>query len=220
MPSTMPVVPSVPTPPLKTVTDLLQRLGDIPPERVRWQPRPGDATEADVLREENKLCELVEGVLVEKAMGFPEAFLATFLCRILDEFIRPRKLGIVIGPDGTWRLWAGLVRMPDVAFVSWDRLPGRRVPTAPIPDLAPNLAVEVLSPSNTRAEMARKRQVHFTAGVQLVWEADLLARTVTVYPSPTQSTVLTENDTLDGGTVLSGFRLPLRDWFGELNRQG
>jgi Uma2 family endonuclease len=199
---------------------LLQRLGDIPPERVRWQPRPGDATEADVLSEENKLCELVEGVLVEKAMGFREAILASLLATFLNEFVRPRHLGLVFGPDGTIRLWAGLVRIPDVAFVSWDRLPGRRVPDAPIPHLAPNLAVEVLSISNTRAEMARKRQEYFSAGVLLVWEADPRARTVAVYTSPTDVTILTEADVLDGGPVLPGFTLPLRDWFGELDQQG
>lgn len=215
--------PSAPAPPVVTVADLLARLGDIPPERVRWRPRPGDATEADVLtveQEENRLCELVEGVLVEKAMGFREAFLASLLVTILNEFVRPRNLGVVIGPDGTVRLWAGLVRIPDVAFVSWDRLPGRRVPDEPIPGVAPNLAVEVLSRSNTPAEMARKRREYFTANVQLVWEADPRARTVTVYTSPTQSTVLTDADTLDGGVVLPGFTLPLRDWFAELDRQG
>ena len=52
----------------------------------------------------------------------------------------------------------GLVRIPDVAFISWGRLPNRRVPTEPIPDLAPDLAVEVLSVGNTPGEMARKRQ--------------------------------------------------------------
>ena len=69
-------------------------------------------------------------------------------------------------------LFRGLVRIPDVAFTSWERLPGRRVPPEPIPELAPDLAVEVLSQSNTEAEMTRKRGEYFAAGVRLVWLVD------------------------------------------------
>jgi Uma2 family endonuclease len=208
---------------IETLADLLERLGGISPARVRFRPAPGTATEDDVLAveaKEGKLCELVEGVLVEKAMGFPESILAVYLIEVLNAFVRPRNLGLVTAPDGTLRLTAGLVRIPDVSFTSWDRMPGRRRPTKPIPHLAPDLAVEVLSESNTPGEMARKRQEYFTAGVSLVWEADPANRTVAVYTTPTQFTVLDENDTLDGGAVLPGFTLPVRDWFAELDRQG
>src|SRR3954452_18522670 len=99
-------------------------------------------------------------------------------------------------------LMPDLVRIPDVAFTSWDRLPGRRRPTNPVPRLTPNLAVEVLSRNNTPGEMAAKRGDYFTAGVQLVWEIDPDARVVAVYTSPTQSARLGGNDTLDGGVVL------------------
>ena len=63
---------------------------------------------------------------------------------------------------------ADLVRIPDVAFTRWDRLPDRRRPTSPVPRLAPNLTVEILSRGNTRAEMAAKRRDYFVAGVELV----------------------------------------------------
>jgi Uma2 family endonuclease len=159
-------------------------------------------------------------VLVEKPMGYGESLLAVYLIVLLDGFVRPRNLGLVTAPDGTMRLWAGRVRIPDVAFTSWDRIPGRRRPPQPIPDLAPDLAIEVLSRSNTRAEMRLKRQDYFAAGVCLVWEVDPEARTVSVYTAPEGPTVLTEADTLDGGTVLAGFTLPLRDLFAELDRQG
>jgi Uma2 family endonuclease len=118
------------------------------------------------------------------------------------------------------RLWAGRVRIPDVAFTSWDRMPGRRRPPQPIPTLAPDLAVEILSRSNTVAEMRLKRQDYFAAGVRLVWEVDPEARTVSVYIAPANPTILTETDTIDGGAVLPGFTLSLRDLFGELDRQG
>jgi Uma2 family endonuclease len=118
------------------------------------------------------------------------------------------------------RLASGLVRIPDVAFVSWDRLPGRRVPVEPIPGLAPDLVVEVLSESNTEGEMARKRREYFTAGVRIVWLIDPEGRTVEVFVSEDQSTVLDEGQTLDGGNVLPGFTLLLGELFAELDRHG
>jgi Uma2 family endonuclease len=211
------------TRPIKTLADLMIRLGGVPPERVLVHPYPGTATVQDVIdieAKENKLCELVEGVLVEKAVGYIESALAVFLGGLLHAFVVPRNLGIVTEPDGTVELMAGLVRIPDIAFTSWDRLPGRRIPATPVPRLAPNLAVEVLSRSNTPGEMAVKRQEYFSTGVELVWEIDPRARTVVVYTSPAQATTLRPGDTLDGGTVLPGFALPMQELFAELDRQG
>ncbi len=213
-----------PSPGIETLADLLERLGGVPLDRIRFRPSPGTATEADVLAAleapRKRLCELVEGVLVEKAMGYRESALAGILLGILNAFVVPGNLGIVTGADGIVRLFVGLVRIPDVAFTSWDRLPNRRRPAAPVPALAPDLAVEVLSRSNTPAEMARKRQDYFAAGVRLVWQIDPDARTVAVYSAPEPPTVLAEADTLDGGAVLPGFMLPLRDLFAELDRHG
>jgi len=209
-------------PTIDTLADLLERLGGIPPERIRYQPYPGTATEEDVIRieqEENRLCELVDGVLVEKAMGFRESLLAAALADFLRQFEVPRNLGLVTGADGMVRLFPGLVRIPDVAFVSWDRLPGGRVPDDPIPDLAPDLAVEVLSRTNTPGEMRRKRREYFDAGVTLVWIIDPADRSATVFTSATDSVKLTERDSLDGGSVLPGFSLPLCNLFAELDRR-
>src|SRR5262249_22770061 len=137
-----------------------------------------------------------------------------------NAFVIPRNLGVVTGPDGTVELMAGLVRIPDVAFTHWDRLPGRRRPANPVPPLAPHLAVEGLSPSNTPPEMGAKRQDYFAAGVEAVWEVDPDARTVAVYGSVAAVTTLGETETLDGGPVLPGFTLPVHDLFAELDRQG
>jgi Uma2 family endonuclease len=101
-----------------TVGDLLKRLGDIPAGRVRWHPTPGTATEKDVIEaldREDRLCELVEGTLVEKPMGYEESDIAGLILTALNNFVRPRKLGIVTGADGTIKLFAGLIRIPDVA---------------------------------------------------------------------------------------------------------
>jgi Uma2 family endonuclease len=210
-------------PSIRTLADLMRRLGGVPLDRIRFHPAPGTATVQDVLEiqeREKRTCELIEGVLVEKGVGFAESQLALFLAGLLNAIIIPRNLGIVSGPDGTIELMPDLVRIPDVAFIAWDRVPGRRAPTAPVPPLVPNLAVEVLSRSNTPGEMAAKRQDYFTAGVQLVWEIDPRARTVVVWTSLTDTTTLAAADTLDGGTVLPGFTLPLQTLFAELDRQG
>jgi Uma2 family endonuclease len=201
----------------------VKRLGGVPLDRIRFHPSPGTATVQgviDIHEREGRLGELVEGALLEKAGGYVQSRLALYLGGLLNAFVIPRNLGIVTGPDGAVELMAGLVRIPDMAFTSWDRMPGRRCPDSPVPHLAPNLAVEVLSGGNTPGEMAVTRQAYFTAGVEVVWEIDPRARTVVVYTSATASTTLTAGDTLDGGTVLPEFTLPLRQLFAELDRQG
>jgi Uma2 family endonuclease len=208
-------------PELRTLDELLHQLGDIPPSRVRIKPPIGHATVQDVLdvhAREKRLCELVDGTLVEKPMGYRESAIAIALAAALYRFVTEHKLGLVTGESGMMQFFAGLVRIPDVAYASWDRL-GGRVPTEPVPLLAPDLAVEVLSPSNTKREMQRKRGEYFDAGVQLVWIIDIEARTVAVYTSPEGPTILSQSQSLDGGAVLPGVSLPLRDLFAELDRQ-
>jgi Uma2 family endonuclease len=203
---------------IENLADLLRRLGGIPLSRIRFRPYPGAATEADVRK--NKNCELIDGVLVEVAMGYRESPLGVWISALLNAFVIPRNLGLVSGADGTVRLFPGLVRIPDIAFASWDRFPGRRPPRRPIPHLAPDLAIEVLSRGNTPREMTRKRREYFAAGVRLVWEIDPRVRGATVYTAPDQSTVLTQGGKLDGGDVLPGFTLSLADVFAEWDRHG
>jgi Uma2 family endonuclease len=208
---------------IRTIADLLRRLGDVPPDRIRFHPAPGTATLADVDRiheEEGVLCELVEGVLLEKIVGYSESQLAGIVLRLLGSFVNAGNRGIVTGADGTMEIMPDLVRFPDVAFTSWDRIPGRRRPKKPIPRLVPNLAVEVLSENNTVAEMATKRQDYFAAGVNLVWEIDPEQEIATVFTSPTDAVTLGVADFLDGGAVLPGFLLSLADLFAEFNRHG
>jgi len=207
--------------PIKTLADLVNRLGGVPLDRIRFRPYPATVQDViDIQDREGRLCELIEGVLLEKTVGLIESRLAMFLGGLMNAFVIARNLGIVTGADGTMQITADLVRIPDVAFTNWDRIPGRRQPTSPVPRLAPNLAVEVLSRSNSPDEMAVKRQDYFAAGVEVVWEIDPQQRTVVVYTSPVVATTLGPADTLDGGPVLPGFTLPLSKLFAELDRQG
>ncbi|MCA1596708.1 MAG: Uma2 family endonuclease, partial [Chloroflexi bacterium] len=204
----------------ETLLDLLLRLGSVAPDRIAARPYPGSATEEDLLlpRAEKRLYELVDGTLVEKAMGYYESAVAILLSYFLEAYLGDHRLGIVLGEAGMLRLAPGLVRAPDVSFISWDRFPGGRLVPEPIPALAPDLAVEVLSASNTRAEMERKLQEYFAAGCRLVWYVEPRLRTVRIYTSPSESRVVTEGDVLDGGDVLPGFALSITEWFSRAER--
>lgn len=202
-----------------TVADLLKRLGGISARRVVLDPPPGKATEKDLLRllaRRDCLFELVDGVLVEKVMGYQEGSLALWLGHLIQLFLDQHNLGNLAGSDATMRLMPRLVRLPDLSFVRWEKLPGRQLPAEPIPDLAPDLAIEVLSKGNTPGEMRRKVKEYCFAGTSLVWLVDPKKRIVTVHSSPDSSVVLTENDTLDGSEVLPGFALPVRRLFERL----
>ncbi len=158
-----------PFPSTWSLGDLLRHLGDIPPERVRLDPQPGRATDRHVTQfddHEDRLYELIDRVLVQKTPGLRESCLAAEIASRVLGFAHEHDLGIVTGAGGPYRLAPGQVRIPDAAFVSWERLPGRVVPDVAIPDLAPDLAVEVLSEGNTTREMERKLMDYFCAGVR------------------------------------------------------
>ena len=201
---------------MMTMTDLLARLGGVPLDRIRFRPAPGTAVEQDVVDlhdRENRLFELVEGVLVEKPMGFLESRVAALLIQVLGAFVEEGGLGIVAGADGMMRLAAGLVRIPDVSVVLWERLPGRQIPREPIPSLAPDLAIEVLSASNTPAEMDRKISEYFAAGSQCVWIVDPVNRSIRTYVSPATSLMLIGDDVVTAESVLPGFRITVSEVF-------
>lgn len=204
-----------------TLEDVLERLGGISPRRVLLDPPPGSATVKDVIRHRDgprrRLVELVDGTLVEKPMGYAESLVASKLVRLVGTFAEDvHKLGVVTGPDGTIKVLQKLVRIPDIAFVAWDRFPNRQVPQAKVPEVVPNLAVEVLSEGNTVLEMERKLKEYFLVGVDLVWFVDPDTRTVRVFTSPDDVTTLTAKDTLTGGAVLPGFAVPVADLFASL----
>lgn len=204
-----------------SVADSMIELGGVPSDRIRSEPPIGKAKLEDLI-EANQisgLFELVDGTLVEKAKGWRESVLAIYLIELIGSFVRDRDLGVVSGPDGFIRLLTSSVRGPDVAFFSWDRLPGGVVPSDSVPEIVPDLAIEVLSKGNTFAEMSRKRHEYFYAGVKQVWMVDPNERTVAVYTAMTEYTVLSEQQVLCGGDLLAGLEISLEKLFGELDRQ-
>lgn len=201
-----------------TVADLIRSLGNVPAHRVRIVPSPGTATESDLVANNEdtfrkSLCELVAGTLVEKPMGAEESEIAVLLIAALANFVYPRRLGMVLAPDGLLRLVPGLVRAPDVSFISRESYPGGKKPKEPIAPMAPDLAVEILSKSNSKTEMNRKLREYFDAGTRLVWYVDPRKQTIRVYTAPTALVTLSLGDTLEGGEVLPGFRMEVRELF-------
>jgi Uma2 family endonuclease len=212
---TPPLAPPIPK--VRTVADLLHELGDIPPERVFLDPPPGTATEADVVRyvdgDDKHLVELIDGTLVEKPMGFYEARVGTVLSYFIEGYIDGNDLGITLGADAMLRILPRQVRLPDVTFLSWTKMPDRELPAEPVAPIVPDLAVEVLSESNTRREMERKRKDYFAAGVRRVWQIDPDTETAEVYSAPEVFVPIAADGDLDGEDILPGFRLSLKRLF-------
>jgi Uma2 family endonuclease len=200
-----------------TAADVQARVGGVPLDRIRTYPAPGTATEADVLEAEargDRICELVDGILVEKPMGSYESLLAGKIIYWLWSYLETNKLGVVLGEAGMLAFLPGQVRVPDVSLIRWERIPGRQLPQERIYTLVPDLAVEVLSQSNTEAEMQRKLHEYFSAGVRLVWYIAPETRTARAYAAEDQWQDHGPGDSLSGGDVLPGFILSLDKLFG------
>ncbi len=168
--------------------------------------------------ERSDLFEIVDGHVVEKPpMGALEGFLASTLMRYLAPFVHEARLGCVVA-EMLFLLEVSpeLKRRPDLAFVSAERWPiGKRVPRTEAWDVIPDLAVEVISQSNSADEVAGKIDEYFHAGVRHVWVVYPVTSKVQVYESPTRVRILQLGDDLQGDPLIPGFRIPLTELFGE-----
>lgn len=160
--------------------------------------------------------ELVDGEPREKRMGAEADCIGAELIRQLGNFVRQVGRGIIFGAETGYQCFRGrrnTVRKPDVSFVAQGRLPGGRVPRGHI-KVPPNLAVEVVSPNDTYAEVESKLSDYFEAGVPLVWVVNPDSRSVKVYTNGNEiPVVLKEGDQLTGGEVLPGFTTPVASIF-------
>jgi Uma2 family endonuclease len=214
-------VPAVRKPRFPTIADVQERLGHVPEARILTFPAPGTATVQDLLDNSvtgGRLCELVDGILVEKTMGFREGFLGLWIGTLINDYLRQNNIGLAAGSDGMVRFKLDVVRLPDVSFIRWDSVDDPDVienPDGAFLEVAPDLVVEVLSPSNTRREMEIKLDEYARAGVKLVWYVDPERKEVDVYPrgKAARKTTVGVNGALDGGRVLPGFTLPVATIF-------
>jgi Uma2 family endonuclease len=200
-----------------TIADVQARLGHVPDSRILSYPAPGTATVQDLLDGSitgDRLYELVDGILVEKGMGYREGFLGLRIGHLIQTYLDANNIGLAAGADGMIRFKLDLVRMPDVSFIRWDSVDDPQVienPVGAFLEVPPDLAVEVLSPSNTRREMEIKLAEYAKVGVKLVWYVDPERKEVDVYPKANakRKKTLGVTDTLDGGDVLPGFAVPV-----------
>ncbi len=168
------------------------------------------------LSDPDALYEIVNGWIVE--VPGMSAYAATIAERIwlgIREVAKPARLGsawietmFIIDPEANTR------RRPDVAFVSADRWPlDRPIPTMGELEVVPDLAIEIVSPSNTSGELSLKIREYFRLGVRQVWRVEPETREIAVYRSPKQIEVFEDGDILDAGDILPGLRLVVADLF-------
>jgi Uma2 family endonuclease len=159
-------------------------------------------------------CELIRGELVMMSpAGFDHGRLASRIVTALENHVSPRKLGVVTTAEAGFQIASNpdTVRAPDVAFVRAARIPAEGVQG--FFQGAPDLAVEVLSPSDRAADVAAKTQDWLRAGCSMVWIVNPQNRTITVHSNCSEIVVLTVSDTIQGGDLLPGFSLPVANVF-------
>lgn len=159
--------------------------------------------------------ELVRGrVVQEPPAGFQHGRLASRLDTVLRRFAEEHELGEVVGAETGFVLAEDppTVRAPDVAFVAGETLPGGELPQG-FARLAPDLVVEIVSPTSTASALHEKVLDYLDAGSRMVWVVEPGTQTVTVYGSREEVRVLDVSDELDGGEVLPGFRLGVGEIF-------
>ena len=159
--------------------------------------------------------ELVKGELFEMPpAGGRHGSVAMQIGGSLNAYVRAHSLGEVFAAETGFVLRRNpdTVRAPDAAFVSKERLPAGELPPGYL-EMVPDLAVEVVSPGDSEREVREKVADWMRAGVRLLWAIDPATRSVTVYRSPEDFSVLSEDDTLDGGPVIPGFSTNIKDLF-------
>jgi len=160
--------------------------------------------------------ELINGVIkYYMPTGHPHGFYEVLLATVVWTFVRAQKLGRVLsGEVGIYiRRNPDTVRAADVAFISHERL-AKAKPQGFL-DVAPELVVEVMSPDDTWSDVSDKLEDYFSIDIQQVWVVDPRRERIHIYRSLTDITILTMDDTLDGGETLPGFSLPVAEILGE-----
>ncbi len=170
----------------------------------------------------SKFYEVVDGQILENPpMGTEESILASFLQDLMGPFARTNRLGRV----ATETLFLidrarKLKRRPDLAFVSDRRWPlRRRIPQTEAWEVVPDLAVEVVSETNSANAVVIRLEEYFRTGVSRVWVVYPVVSKVYVYDSPARVRILQLGDDLDGEDLLPGFRVPLATLFEDLGEE-
>ena len=167
---------------------------------------PGmEITEDELMRlpDDGYCYERVDGVVARKPWA---SFLAGAIAANIVMLLGPHTRGkgvMSIGKAG-FRMANGNIRVPSASFTRKERLPGGHAPNS-FGDLAPDLCIEIIPPSERKADMARKVREYFHTGAQIVWHVFPERQQVVVFTSPTETRTFASEDMLDAGDVLPGF---------------
>jgi len=154
--------------------------------------------------------EYAKGELVP--MSFPtmeHGEISTNIVTLLNNYVRQHQLGRIYTAETTFQVGES-GRKPDVAFVSQERLPENKRQASQSP---PDLAIEVVSPSDTVYNVLEKVLEYLDAGTQMLWVIEPIIKTVTVYRSRSEIKIFTQNDTLTGEKVIEGFQCAVAEIF-------
>lgn len=165
----------------------------------------------DAPENKDRLFELIDGEFVEKMpTSFLSSYLAGLILTYLNLYLFQHPIGRAVGADGTFRMTNGDILIPDVAFISHQRMPAlpERIALTP-----PDLAVEVMSPTDKVKDLRLKAQRYLDNGTRLVWLVFPHTQTVEVYDGDDDVLTLSTADTLSGGSVLPNFTLPVAQIF-------
>lgn len=166
----------------------------------------------DVALDQDKEYEIVNGQPEEKIVGGAlHGVVGMRLGVRIGGVIENQRLGVLCGADTSFRIGEN-ERIPDLAFVAAARIPAEGVPIG-VWSFAPDLAVESISPNDMYEKVMNKVIEHLTAGVRQMWLIWPERRLVMIYSSLTEVKILQENDELDGGDIIPGFRCPVADLF-------
>jgi Uma2 family endonuclease len=170
--------------------------------------RPLTIEEFERLPDDGYRDELVRGWVVrEPPPGAEHGGIGTELIRRLGNFVREHRLGRIVNDSGfILAETPPTVRAPDIAFIATERIPPTGLPVRYFPG-SPDLAIEIVSPSNMPAAIQDKVDDYLAAGTRVVWVVEPRTRTITVYRPEHEVRILREDDELDGGEVLPGFRV-------------
>ena len=186
---------------------LVPKSPPLPPE---MRAIPTTMTLEEFLEQNVEGYEYVNGELVPMAPPSREhGEISVNVIRYLDAHVYQNKLGRLYTAETTFQIGERTAK-PDVAFVSTPRLTGDKTKGFSI---SPDLAIEVVSPSDVQSRIAEKALAYLEAGTHLVWVLEPVSKTVTVYRSEKDIEMLTRDDTLTGEDVVPGFTCPVAHLF-------
>ena len=180
------------------------------PEPVQESLPRGTMTMEEFLENDVEGYEYVKGELVPMAAAaIVHGKVGMNIILPLGSYIRENNLGRLFANETTFQLGDRVVK-PDAAFVSTERLSEDELKGFSV---APDLAIEIVSPSDKHYDVIEKALAYLKAGTRLVWVIEPIAKTVTVYRSETDITLLNYEDTLTGEDVVEGFSCAVAELF-------